>query len=159
VHLPGVADLGDDPNICYRAMDFLLEIEDELAEQVYWAVADLLDLEVDLLLFDTTSTYWETDRADAAAGEDAGPTAEQTLPDGGDQDGRRSGFRTYGKSKDLPSHCVVSQSGVANSPGWSASTWIRRPSRLPRRTYTALSSPRWTRCNTVWRATPRIVAA
>jgi hypothetical protein len=99
VHLPGIADLGDDPNVCYRAMDFLLEIEDELAEQVYWAVADLLDLEVDLLLFDTTSTYWETDRADPAAGEDAGPTAEQTLPDD-DEDGRRSGFRTYGKSKD-----------------------------------------------------------
>jgi hypothetical protein len=160
VHLPGVADLGDDPNVCYRAMDFLLEIEDDLAEQVYWAVADLLDLEVDLLLFDTTSTYWETDRADAAAGEDAGPTAEQTLPDDDSDDGRcRSGFRTYGRSKDLPSHCVVSHSGVANSPGCSPSTWIRRPSRLPRRTCTALSSPRWTRCNTVCRAMPRMAAA
>ncbi len=52
VSLPGVGDLGTDPNVCYRAMDFLLEVEDQLAESVYWATADLLDLEVDLLLFD-----------------------------------------------------------------------------------------------------------
>jgi hypothetical protein len=167
VYLPGVSEFGDDPNICYRAMDWLLEIEDDLAEQVYWAVADLLDLEVDLLLFDTTSTYFETDRADPAPGEGAGPTAEQHLPDGGnddgddgdDEDGRTAGFRTFGKSKVLPSHCVASHSGVANSPGCSSSTWMRRPSRLPRRTCTAASSPRWTRCNTVCRATPRMAAA
>jgi hypothetical protein len=101
VHLPGVGDLGDDPNVCYRAMDWLLEIEDQLAEQVYWAVADLLDLEVDLLLFDTTSTYWQTDRADPApGGENDGPTAEQHLPDDDGADERSTGFRTYGKSKD-----------------------------------------------------------
>lgn len=105
VLLPGVGDLGVDANICYRAMDWLLEVEDELAEQVYWAVADLLDLEVDLLLFDTTSTYWQTDRADPApGGEGDGPTAEQVLPDqiDGDSDeaSPSSGFRAYGKSKD-----------------------------------------------------------
>jgi hypothetical protein len=33
-------------------MDWLLEIENELAQQVYWQVATLLDLEVDLLFFD-----------------------------------------------------------------------------------------------------------
>jgi len=121
VQLPGVGDLGDDPNVCYRAMDWLLEIEDELAEQVYWAVADLLDLEVDLLLFDTTSTYWETDRADPAPGEGEGPTAEQVLPDDNDGDGdaRTAGFRTYGRSKDhrpdLPQVVVgmaVTRSGI-----------------------------------------------
>ena len=46
VHLPGVGDLGEDPNVCYRAMDFLLEVEDQLSEAVYWATADLLDLEL-----------------------------------------------------------------------------------------------------------------
>ncbi len=107
VQLPGVSELGDDPNVCYRAMDWLLEVEEQLAESVYWAVADLLDLEVDLLLFDTTSTYWETERADAAPDDDGqGPTAEQHLPEvdsndnGGDEDVRTAGFRTYGKSKD-----------------------------------------------------------
>lgn len=115
VFLPGVGDLGDDPNVCYRAMDWLLEVEDELAEQVYWAVADLLDLEVDLLLFDTTSTYWQSDRADPAPGEGDGPTAEQVLPDGGNSDvvSPPSGFRAYGKPKDHRPHLPQVVVGMA----------------------------------------------
>ena len=81
VTIPGLAELSDDQ--CYRAMDWLTQIEAELAEQVYWAVANLLNLEVDLLFFDTTSTYFETDAAD--------PPSE----------GAPKGFRTYnGHSKD-----------------------------------------------------------
>ena len=64
--MPGLDAVGDDA--CYRAMDWLLEIEAELAEQVYWATADLLNLEVDLLFFDTTSTYFESDEPDDARG-------------------------------------------------------------------------------------------
>lgn len=71
-----------DADSCYRAMDWLVEIEDELAETVYAEVANLLNLEVDLLFFDTTSTYFELDAADVD-GEDG-----------------EVGFRTYGKSKD-----------------------------------------------------------
>ena len=78
--IPGLPELSDDQ--CYRAMDWLLEVEPELAEQVYWATASLLDLEVDLLFFDTTSTYFETAAAD--------PPSE----------GAAKGFRTYGHSKD-----------------------------------------------------------
>jgi hypothetical protein len=78
--IPGLDDLSDDQ--CYRAMDWLLEIEAELAEQVYWATATLLNLEVDLLFFDTTSTYFETDEADPPS------------------DGAPKGFRTFGHSKD-----------------------------------------------------------
>ena len=43
-------------------MDDLLDIEPALAKEVYHQVADLLNLEVDLLFFDTTSTYFETER-------------------------------------------------------------------------------------------------
>jgi Transposase DDE domain len=35
---------------------------EELQERVFFTVANRLDLEVDLLFFDTTSTYWEIDR-------------------------------------------------------------------------------------------------
>jgi hypothetical protein len=63
-------------------MDWLLAIEAEIAEQVYWSVATLLNLEVDLLFFDTTSTYFETDEADP-------PSL-----------GADKGFRTFGHSKD-----------------------------------------------------------
>jgi transposase len=80
VAVPGLAELSDDQ--CYRAMDWLTEIEAEIAQQVYWATASLLNLEVDLLFFDTTSTYFETDEADPPT--DAAP----------------KGFRTFGHSKD-----------------------------------------------------------
>ena len=80
VAVAGLAEIDEDA--CYRAMDWLLEIETDLAEAVYWAVADLLNLEVDLLFFDTTSTYFETETADD--------------PD----EGATVGFRTYGHSKD-----------------------------------------------------------
>src|SRR6266540_2551971 len=79
VAIPGLEEVDDDS--CYRAMDFLLAVEDELAEAVYWATADLLNLEVDLLLLDTTSTYFEIDE-----------------PDAGGEGG--AGLRCLGKSKD-----------------------------------------------------------
>jgi hypothetical protein len=48
----------------YRAMDWLLEIKDALEKEVFGRVADLPSLEVDLLFFDTTSTYFELDGED-----------------------------------------------------------------------------------------------
>ncbi len=48
----------------YRAMDVLLEYREIIHEKVFWSVADLLNLEVDLIFFDTTSTYFETDAID-----------------------------------------------------------------------------------------------
>lgn len=45
--IDGLPDVSDDA--CYRAMDWLLEIEEDLCERVYWQTADLLNLEVDLL--------------------------------------------------------------------------------------------------------------
>ena len=80
VAIAGLDDVDDDS--CYRAMDWLMKVQTDLAEAVYWATADLLNLEVDLLFFDTTSTYFECDRADDPA------------------EGATVGFRTYGKSKD-----------------------------------------------------------
>ncbi len=97
--------LGEDPQPLYRAMDWLLEIEAQLAEQVYWATADLLNLEVDLLFFDTTSTYFERDEPDPETVEEDGVT--------------RAAFRTFGHSKDsredLPQVVIgmaVTRSGI-----------------------------------------------
>jgi hypothetical protein len=65
-----------DEDQAYRAMDLLVaaDAQAEVQEAVFFAVADLLNLEVDLLFFDTTSTYFETEDADE--------------------------FRRFGKSKD-----------------------------------------------------------
>lgn len=43
----------------YRAMDFLLEHEEAIQKEVFFSTADLFNLEVDLLFFDTTSVYVE----------------------------------------------------------------------------------------------------
>jgi transposase len=60
----------------YRAMDVLLEYREIIHKEVFFAVADLLNLEVDLIFFDTTSTYFEMDEED------------------------ENGLRQYGHSKD-----------------------------------------------------------
>jgi len=64
VLLPGIADLGADPQVAYRAMDALLEHDAQVQESVFFAVAGRLGLECDVLLFDTTSTYFETEDDD-----------------------------------------------------------------------------------------------
>ncbi len=124
VHIPGLPETTDDA--CYRAMDWLIEAEPVLAKEVYNSVADLLNLEVDLLFFDTTSTYFETETPDEpvwrdTAGRPVTPKvpakvpAEVTLDDAeagteGAEGGaeseppvgavKQTGFRTHGKSKD-----------------------------------------------------------
>jgi transposase len=42
-------------------MDFLLQHEEALQKEVFWSTASLLNLEVDLIFFDTTNTYFEID--------------------------------------------------------------------------------------------------
>jgi hypothetical protein len=78
-------------------MDWLLEIEDELAQEVFWQVATLLDLDVDLVFFDSTSTYFERDTADEPVARDQrGKPVAQGCPEAVDL----GGFRTWGHSKD-----------------------------------------------------------
>ena len=45
----------------YRAMDFLLDALPEIAAEVFASVAHLLNLDLDIVFVDTTSTYWETE--------------------------------------------------------------------------------------------------
>ncbi|BBW98453.1 IS1634 family transposase [Geobacillus subterraneus] len=63
-HLPQAAS-----HQLYRAMDELLAVQPELERQVFHAVADLLNLEVDLIYFDTTSSYFEVDPSETPEGE------------------------------------------------------------------------------------------
>jgi transposase len=81
VHIPGLEAMDEDQ--AYRAMDVLAAADTEarVQEAVFFAVADLLNLEVDLLFFDTTSTYFERDEPER------------------DADGE-PGFRSFGHSKD-----------------------------------------------------------
>jgi len=101
VAIEGLERTSDDA--CYRAMDWLLEIHRELEREVFGQVATLLDLEVDLLFFDTTSTYFELDEPDEPIARDqrGHVLPKPSDPAAGDGDGAKpAGFRTYGKSKD-----------------------------------------------------------
>ena len=101
VHIAGLAETSDDA--CYRALDWLLEIQPALEREVFHQVANLLNLEVDLLFFDTTSTYFELDEADEPVARDARGRPLPLTGDGDETDregGRHAGFRTYGRSKD-----------------------------------------------------------
>jgi Transposase DDE domain len=95
VLIDGLPEVSDDA--CYRAMDWLLEIRDALEKEVFHQIANLLNLEVDLLFFDTTSTYFETGQADEPAVRDERGNLAAAGAAGG---GPASGFRAYGKSKD-----------------------------------------------------------
>jgi len=62
VHIDGLPETSDDA--CYRAMDWLHDVRAKLEAGVFHQIANLLNLEVDLLFFDTTSTYCELDDPD-----------------------------------------------------------------------------------------------
>ena len=52
------------------------------------------------------------------------------------------------------SYCTSIHGRLSKRAGTASNTLIRKPLRLPQRTWTAESSPRFTRCNTVCRETP-----
>jgi hypothetical protein len=101
VHVQGLPATDDDA--CYRAMDWLHEVTEDLEKRVFDEVANLLNLEVDLLFFDTTSTYFELEEADEpAARDDRGRLLTDDRPPAEDDSeaADQAGFRTFGKSKD-----------------------------------------------------------
>jgi hypothetical protein len=54
----------------YRAMDFLERHKESLEEQIYFQISDLLNLDVDLIFYDTTSLHFEIDEEDLGMGQD-----------------------------------------------------------------------------------------
>lgn len=52
----------------YRAMDFLEANREPIEEAVYFRVADLFALDVDLIFYDTTSLHFEVDEEDVGGG-------------------------------------------------------------------------------------------
>jgi len=143
VHITGLD--GVDEQACYRAMDWLLQIEPALAKEAYHRVTDLLNLEVDLLFFDTTSTYVEIDEADEPVARDE---HGHTLADPADPHAAsHKGFRSYGKSKDsrddLPQVIVamaVTRDGIPvrvwSWPGGTGDSELIRQARDDMRAWT-----------------------
>jgi Transposase DDE domain len=94
VVIPDCAGFSDDA--AYAAMDFLLAALDEIAGRIFDSVAHLLNLDVEIVFVDTTSTYWEVEVADELA--DLEP--DTTTADDGVSKPVESATRRFGKSKD-----------------------------------------------------------
>lgn len=62
VLIPGLEAVSSDQ--LYRAMDFLLSANAAIQEGVFFSVANLLNIEVDVIFLDTTSTYFEVEAED-----------------------------------------------------------------------------------------------
>ncbi len=60
----------------YRAMDFLLQHIEALEQEIFYRTADLLNADVDLIFWDTTTFYFEIDEED----EDEARWYDQALP-------------------------------------------------------------------------------
>src|SRR5437764_4946377 len=92
VAIEGLTVLSDDQ--AYRAMDFLLEALAEIAAEVFASVAHLLNLDLDIVFVDTTSTYFDVEAVDELA---------ELADDAGDDEVSNpveAGTRAFGHSKD-----------------------------------------------------------
>jgi hypothetical protein len=153
-HVDGLPATTDDA--CYRAMDWLHEVRHALERQVFSQVAAALDLEVDLLFFDTTSTYFELEAEDEPVPRDddgsPAPGGGDTGEAGGDGPAA-GGFRVLGNSEDhrddLPQIVIgmaVTRTGIPvrvwSWPGNTADSKLIRQARDDMR--------HWTLAKIVW---------
>ena len=122
---------GFSEDAAYAGMDFLLEALDEIAGEIFGSVAHLLNLDLDIIFVDTTSTYWEVDGADELA------DLQEAVDDDGVSRPVEDGSRAFGHSKDhrtdLPQVVIamaVTRDGVPvrcwTFPGNTADTSIIR---------------------------------
>ena len=86
VWLPEARDLGLFQ--LYRALDVLAEHGDAVERAVFWRAADLFKLDVDLVFYDATTAWFETDEEDVAAREWRGLTFEPLRRRGHSKEGR-----------------------------------------------------------------------
>jgi hypothetical protein len=93
VAIDGLAGFTDDQ--AYRAMDFLLDALEEIASEIFGSVAHLLNLDLDIVFVDTTSTYFELDVPDELA------DLQDTVDDDGISRPVEHGRRSFGHSKDF----------------------------------------------------------
>jgi hypothetical protein len=92
VAIEGCAGFSDDA--AYAAMDFLLDALGEVAAEIFASVAHLLNLDLDIIFVDTTSTYFETETV-----EDQVELAEPVIDDEVTNP-TEAGRRAFGHSKD-----------------------------------------------------------
>lgn len=68
VHIEGTERLG--LQHLYRAMDFLEANKDAIEKEIFFQTSSLLNLDVDVVFYDTTSLHFEVDQEDEGCGEE-----------------------------------------------------------------------------------------
>ena len=86
VWLPGARDLS--LSQLYRALDILAEHGEAIEEAVFWRSADLFKLDVDLVFYDGTTAWFETDEEDEVGETWRGLTFEGLRKRGHSKEGR-----------------------------------------------------------------------
>jgi len=86
VWLPEAKDLG--LYQLYRALDLLAEHGEAIEEEVFWNSVDLFKLDVDLIYYDATTAWFETDDEDVASHEWRGLNFEPLRKRGHSKEGR-----------------------------------------------------------------------
>jgi hypothetical protein len=72
----------------YRALDLLAEHGDAIEQEVFWRSVDLFKLDVDLVFYDATTAWFETDETDVASHEWRGLTFDPLRQRGHSKEGR-----------------------------------------------------------------------
>ncbi|MFI5287945.1 MAG: IS1634 family transposase [Candidatus Dormibacteria bacterium] len=72
----------------YRAMDFFEEHKTEVEKALYFKMADLMNADVDLIFYDTTSLHFEVDEEDEVERQNLGLTYEPLRKRGHSKNGR-----------------------------------------------------------------------
>ena len=85
----------------YRAMDFLELNREEIEREIYFSIADLFNLDVDLIFYDTTSLHFEVDEEDQGRSEDDTILGSQQAGGKRYQAPRKRGYAKNGRS-DVP---------------------------------------------------------
>ena len=100
VAIEGLSGFSEDQ--AYRGMDFLLEALEEIAGEIFASVAHLLNLDLDLVFVDTTSTYWEAEGPDLLPElQEEDDRHDGAAENGGGAGPVESGRRAFGHSKDF----------------------------------------------------------
>ncbi len=95
----------------YRAMDFLESHKEEVEKAVFWKLADLFNLDVDIIFYDTTTVTFDIDEEDKESDDDSTP--------------KTPGLRKRGRPSKKSTHSPKIVIGMAvTRDGFPVRSWV-----------------------------------
>ena len=97
----------------YFGMDFLEEHKAEVEKAVYFKMADLMNADVDVIFYDTTSLHFEVDEEDVAELRKQGRAYEPLRKRGHSKNGRGDAPRSWSASRSRATGCPCARGSQA----------------------------------------------